>query len=1644
MKKFLSIVCCLMLLAMALAACTPEEVHEHTFEDQLTWDSEYHWYPATCEHADEVKDKEAHTDEDGNAMCDVCSFVMNHTHTFETQWAHDANKHWHKATCGHQVKDAEAEHADANNDGVCDVCAYDYDHEHTYENKLTLTEGGHWYAPSCGHDIPGKDLADHADADNNGECDGCGYDYDHEHTYADTWNSDDSDHWKDVTCGHTIPVAEKGKHVDENADGKCDVCERVVDHFHTFDETTWVSDASGHWYAATCEHAEQRKNEAPHDGFEMDGICDTCGYVVFKVFNVTLNNVPEYVQILDSNGELLSNVIAVQEGKELVFQLIIPDYAKFEGVAGANVSEPIEDGENMIYTVSVTVNADIELNPVINKLTGYDKITEGSAVIETEGYKAGNVNISFQAPAPGTYAIYSLTKEDVQFGAVDSRQQTKVYVFTVDAAGEFTVRARCYGSGNLTVQHEFEYIIIKLEDQLTLPSLEGEGYFLPTMVPIDVYVTLPKAGVYQLTTSWDNLTWNDDLTKPYFITTTKDNQTVKLVARFDIFNYPVNITEFNLDWSIQLIAPEKEIKEGTNQITVPYGKQYGVSFTAPKTGSYVISNDSEYVRISTLNMREGVPYFDIQGKSYTVSLKAGETVALYMSIDIYKLPDGAGKDDIADKIKVEYTGYVPEYNTDKGGYEAAVDVPNTFVVSTAGDYKIVLPAGASISFDNGKTWSDAASQLKTFEAGQSLVYLVRSDKGEQIVIVDFQYQSYTFELDAIAGSNTVSLFPGKEYTVTLTGSIYNGMDGTSYILNWTENNITVTYGKEVFTAGPVMINEYTRRSVLVIVYNGAAEKEITFELTDNYDDHEHTYSNKLSFDEAGHWYAATCEHDTLKKDYDTHTLDANFACVCGFKHEHTYETVLSHDENGHWYAATCEHADQKKDYAAHSYDSKGLCVCGIEHVHTYETKWSKDENKHWIASDCNHGVANKDEAAHDYDAKGICKVCKFEHIHTYESTWTNDSNSHWHAVSCGHDTDVADFGAHNDSNKDGKCDTCELVVAHYHTFDTSKWMSDEEYHWYASTCGHDDVVDAKAAHEYDAKGICKSCKVEHKHTYESQWSKDENKHWHASDCGHGAANKDEAKHNYDAKGVCKDCGYEHIHTFATTWSKDETNHWYAVSCGHEVEVEKFAHEFDESGVCTACAYEHEHTYQTEWKYDGENHWREPSCGHKVDNKDFGAHTLNNKGVCTSCGWEHNHQYESDYVKIDSKNHGRRPICGCDIEPYGLAPHADETNDGICEECGWDYDHKHSYNTVYTTDEYGHWLTAACGHTIPITGDGEHEDNNVDGKCDVCGYNVGFNDPILNMLNGEFAANMSGLDLYKITFKPASENAPNGTMIVIDQLTGTANGTFNYVYDPATVKTTGLKLTDSNGKAFTEFTITASENDELVLNSGMVGSITMTQLSGGANTMKKVWEDSVEVTVEDSISTTETLTFTAPFTGSFVLRPSAGTKDVIMYDHWGALVSLPYQFSAKEGETVSFALATEIRTAGTYKVKVNVRGAEGTFVPSADRLLLDTNSVVVTHASEGGNAMYFRPSEAGTYRFTVVDGQGCLFSYNREGAVREYGDVYEVDIGANNYFDLRICVDPARYPDGSPNFNEFPNGGTVSDPVTVIVLIEKVG
>lgn len=204
-------------------------------------------------------------------------------HTFSDDWSSDATNHWHAATCEHgEIKDSQAAHTDSDEDGACDVCAYDVTHTHTYTSE---------------------------------------------------WSFDEENHWKVATCSHTDEKGELSLHLDDNTDGKCDVC---TAHVHTLDGAGFCtgcnkevkpvaeSDIAGVISATTARthnvigilidrYAESRNPNNPADNLILEHVAEvkrgTNGTYVKWAYD-------EVEETVDENG----NDVAVKTGKTEILE----------------------------------------------------------------------------------------------------------------------------------------------------------------------------------------------------------------------------------------------------------------------------------------------------------------------------------------------------------------------------------------------------------------------------------------------------------------------------------------------------------------------------------------------------------------------------------------------------------------------------------------------------------------------------------------------------------------------------------------------------------------------------------------------------------------------------------------------------------------------------------------------------------------------------------------------------------------------------------------------------------------------------------------------------------------------------------------------------------------------------------------------------------------------------------------------------------------------------------------------------------------------------------------------------------------------------------------------------------------------------
>lgn len=211
-----------------------------------------------------------------------CSNASLHEHSFEEAWTNDEYTHWHKSTCGHDVKGDET--------------------YHTY-GEWTIT----------------KQPTEDEEGTREHECSVCHYKstgaiakLPHTHAFAAEWAKDENFHWHESTCSHSGLIRDKAKHSfgagtittipTDKTEGvrtyKCADCgfEKTeplakLSHAHAFAEE-WTKDEKAHWHASTCDHNLKSGYELHSWGMgvitkaatctkdgEVKYTCRHCGYV---------------------------------------------------------------------------------------------------------------------------------------------------------------------------------------------------------------------------------------------------------------------------------------------------------------------------------------------------------------------------------------------------------------------------------------------------------------------------------------------------------------------------------------------------------------------------------------------------------------------------------------------------------------------------------------------------------------------------------------------------------------------------------------------------------------------------------------------------------------------------------------------------------------------------------------------------------------------------------------------------------------------------------------------------------------------------------------------------------------------------------------------------------------------------------------------------------------------------------------------------------------------------------------------------------------------------------------------------------------------------------------------------------------------
>lgn len=334
--------------------------------------------------------------------------------------------------------------------------------------------------------------------------------------------------------------------------------------------------------------------------------------------------------------------------------------------------------------------------------------------------------------------------------------------------------------------------------------------------------------------------------------------------------------------------------------------------------------------------------------------------------------------------------------------------------------------------------------------------------------------------------------------------------------------------------------------------------------------HEHNFAMDWTSDDTHHWHEATCEHNELVSDKDTHSLDGDGKCsVCGYRkkqdigpqpnpHEHEF-VVYEIRSYCHLMQCDCGEGDE----GAHVYDDDGICtVCGAkEHAHFYDRylPCPYDVDSHWIICEC--GVVQKYEK-HVFVGEATCILCNAtKHEHRWQYIGERDETHHYMAcVDCG-----KWISREHDCTDEDACSVCGYVT-HEHDWQVVETANRDEHVLKCVICG----LTSAAAHDFDDGDVCSQCgAVKHNHNWVYNGETLVSIHGlYCDDCGGVAFEKHVFK---DGSGACSVCGAPpHTHKYEFVEGCDIIDDYHQVYCEECGDTGWQQHTYGANEVCTKC------------------------------------------------------------------------------------------------------------------------------------------------------------------------------------------------------------------------------------------------------------------------------------------------------------------------------------------------------------------------------------------------------------------------------------------------------------------------------------------
>ncbi len=557
----------------------------------------------------------------------------------------------------------------------------------------------------------------------------------------------------------------------------------------------------------------------------------------------------------------------------------------------------------------------------------------------------------------------------------------------------------------------------------------------------------------------------------------------------------------------------------------------------------------------------------------------------------------------------------------------------------------------------------------------------------------------------------------------------------------------------------------------------------------------HNFSGEWSSDVNGHW------HDCLNgcgevADEADHIIDGEPNCLltqnceaCGFLVSdaigHNFSDELSFDGEGHWYACL-NGCGTKGEYEEHHLTDPASCtedqictVCNqiIEAAfgHNFSDEWTTDGENHWHAclNDCGAKLGFEEHIPGDAATcteDQLCTVCNAVVAeatgHDFSGEWFTDGENHWNecANGCGLESDRAAHipGDPATCTDDQVCTVCAYVLdeAYGHTLNSDYFEYDDNHIHVCETCGkyaHLSMVPDCVQDRYCA--ACDRIIVRHTgHNFSDEIIFDEEGHWNP--CLNGC----DEKGNYEAHipgdeatctedqlcTVCNAVLAEAIgHNFGGEWISEGENHWHECLNGCGATGDREAHTpgdaatCTENQICTVCnrilAYATRHDFSGEWISDGENHWHEclNGCGEIGDKAAHvpgeEANCINSQN-CTVCNYVlveiGDHRFGGEWI-TDGENHWHECLNGCgeigDKAAHVPGDKATCTDSQNCTVCNYIIKEAtgHKIGNKWMSDGVNHWheCSNGCGEIADKAAHipGDPATCTDDQKCTACMY-----------------------------------------------------------------------------------------------------------------------------------------------------------------------------------------------------------------------------------------------------------------------------------------------------------------------------------